>query len=139
MNQSEFNKIVNDQIKLIKKTLIKKQTEYNFDEDRLSFFKRNGEFLARTPEQALWAMASKHFISLTDMINSGKNFSTDIWNEKITDAISYLFLLKGLVADTGRSTDKNIKTTKSSDQKTKKVRSTDQKIKKSVILNEERK
>ena len=70
----------------------------------------------------------------TDMINSGKTFNTDTWNEKITDAINYLFLLKGLVTDTGRSTNKKIKNSKSSNQKIKK-----EKIKKSVILNEERK
>lgn len=111
MNQSEFNKIVNDQVELIKKTLTKKQGEYNLDEDRLSFFKHNAGFLDRTPEQALWAMSSKHFISLTDMINSGKEFNEEVWNEKITDAINYLLLLKGLVKDTGRAT--NTKTTKS--------------------------
>ena len=39
-------------------------------------------------------MSSKHFISLTDMINSGKEFNKDVWDEKITDAINYLLLLK---------------------------------------------
>lgn len=103
MNSEKFNEVVNEQIEIVKATLIKKQGEYNLDSDRLGFFKHNAGFLDRTPEQALWAMSSKHFISLTDMINSGKSFDEALWNEKITDAINYLILLKGLVKDTGKA------------------------------------
>ena len=77
MNSQEFNEIVKQTERLVEKTLIKKQDEYNLDEDRLSFFKHNAQFLGKTPEEALWAMASKHFISLTDMINSKQAFAEE--------------------------------------------------------------
>ena len=44
-------------------------------------------------------MATKHFVSISDMCQDGKPHSIDMWNEKITDAINYLFLLKGLVVE----------------------------------------
>lgn len=106
MNSQEFNEIVKQTEQLVEKTLIKKQDEYNLDEDRLSFFKHNACFLNKTPEEALWAMASKHFISLTDMINSKQTFTEEAFNEKIIDAINYLILLKGLIIDTGKATKK---------------------------------
>ena len=106
MNSQEFNEIVKQTERLVEKTLIKKQDEYNLDEDRLSFFKHNAQFLGKSPEEALWAMASKHFISLTDMINSKQAFAEEIFDEKIVDAINYLILLKGLVLDTGKAIKK---------------------------------
>lgn len=108
MNSQEFNEVVKQTEQLIEQTLIRKQDEYNLDEDRLGFFKHNAEFLDKTPEEALWAMASKHFISLTDMINSKKQFSEEVFNEKIIDAINYLILLKGLVSDTGKAIRKDL-------------------------------
>lgn len=105
MTSKEFNKVVEEEIKNIENTLIKKQTEYNLDDDRLGFFKHNAQFLKKTPEETLWAMASKHFISLTDMINSDKKFAKAIFDEKITDAINYLILLRGLIQDTGKAID----------------------------------
>ena len=106
MNSQEFNEIVKQTERLVEKTLIKKQDEYNLDKDRLSFFKHNAQFLDKTPEEALWAMASKHFISLTDMINSKQAFAEETFDEKIVDAINYLILLKGLVLDTGKAIKK---------------------------------
>lgn len=106
MNSQEFNEIVKQTEQLIEQTLIRKQDEYNLDEDRLGFFKHNAEFLGKTPEEALWAMASKHFISLTDMINSKQAFAEETFNEKIIDAINYLILLRGLILDTGKAVKK---------------------------------
>lgn len=109
MTSDKFNEVVQEEIKNIENTLIRKQAEYNLDDDRLGFFKHNAAFLGRTPEETLWAMASKHFISLTDMVNSDNKFSEALFDEKITDAINYLILLKGLVLDTGKAIKKETK------------------------------
>jgi hypothetical protein len=40
------------------------------------------------------------------MVQSGKEYSKDLWHEKITDAMNYLVLLLGLLEDTGRAKEK---------------------------------
>ena len=47
-------------------------------------------------------MASKHFVSLTDLINdleSGVDHPMTLWEEKIGDAENYLLLLEGLLKE----------------------------------------
>jgi hypothetical protein len=44
-------------------------------------------------------MMAKHTVSIYDMCNSGKEYSIDMWNEKITDSINYLLLLRALIED----------------------------------------
>lgn len=102
MTTPEFNKVVEDQLDRIKNVLIKKQAEYNLDEDRLSVFKHAASLSEETPEQALYGFMLKHIISVTDLINSKGTYSEELWNEKITDICNYLILLQGLLKDTGR-------------------------------------
>ncbi len=102
MTTPEFNKVVEDQLDRIKNVLIKKQAEYNLDEDRLSVFKHAASLSEETPEQALYGFMLKHIISVTDLINSKGTYSEELWNEKITDICNYLILLQGLLRDTGR-------------------------------------
>ena len=40
------------------------------------------------------------------MVMSGKGYSKDLWQEKITDTMNYLCLLLGLIEDTGRAKQK---------------------------------
>lgn len=106
MKTERFNQIVEEQLERIRKVLIKKADEYNLEEDRLGFFKRAAAFAQETPEQALYGFLLKHLQSITDMVQSGKEYSKDLWQEKITDAMNYLVLLLGLLEDTGRATGK---------------------------------
>ena len=106
MKTEEFNKIVEDQLERIRSVLVKKAGEYNLEEDRLGFFKRSAAFAQETPEQALYGFLLKHLQSITDMVMSGKSYSDDLWQEKITDAMNYLCLLLGLIEDTGRAKQK---------------------------------
>jgi hypothetical protein len=102
MNTPEFNKVVESQLDRIRNVLVKKATEYNLDEDRLSVFKHAAALSNETPEQALYGFMLKHIISITDMVNSEKIYTEELWNEKITDICNYLILLQGLLRDTGR-------------------------------------
>ena len=106
MKTENFNKIVEDQLERIRSVLVKKADEYNLEEDRLGFFKRSAAFAQETPEQALYGFLLKHLQSITDMVMSGKEYSEELWREKITDAMNYLVLLLGLLEDTGRATEK---------------------------------
>ncbi len=107
MNTPEFNKVVEDQLTRIRNVLIKKAAEYNLDEDRLSVFKHAAGLSKETPEQALYGFMLKHIISVTDMVNSEKVYTEELWNEKITDICNYLILLQGLLRDTGRLTEES--------------------------------
>ena len=106
MKTERFNEIVEEQVNRIKGVLIKKADEYNLESDRLGFFKRSAAFAQETPEQALYGFLLKHLQSITDMVQSGKKYSKELWQEKITDAMNYLCLLLGLLEDTGRAEGK---------------------------------
>ena len=96
MRVEEFNKLVEDNLELIKSVLVKKTAEYNLDEDRLSVFKRAGALQSETPEEALLGMLTKHIISIYDMVKDKGEYSLDKWREKCIDACNYLLLLLAL-------------------------------------------
>ena len=101
MNQESFSQILEARLKKIKDTLALKSKEYA-REDRLHNFKQAASFLGTTPEKALWGFSAKHIISIQDMINdlsTGKEHSIAMWEEKIGDAINYLFLLEALIKE----------------------------------------
>lgn len=81
--------------------LQKKTKEYTGDDtDRLSAFKAAAALQHCSPERALAGMLVKHIISLYDMcFADGVSFDMDIWDEKITDSLNYLFLLKAIVKE----------------------------------------
>ena len=99
MTSNNFNKVVENQLERIKTVLIKKQAEYNLDDDRLSVFKHAAALSGETPEQALYGFLLKHLISQADMIKSGQKYSKSLWQEKITDILNYNILLIGLLED----------------------------------------
>jgi hypothetical protein len=97
MKIDEFNKVVEEQIKSIKSTLVQKAKEYATD-DRLHNFKVAAVIENCTPRQALMGMMAKHTVSVYDMAASLDEFPMALWNEKITDSINYL-LLRALVEE----------------------------------------
>ena len=45
-------------------------------------------------------MMAKHIVSLYDMcFDDGRSYDMDTWEEKITDSLNYLFLLKAVVKE----------------------------------------
>lgn len=104
MTNEQFNKIVKEQIDYTLSLLQKKKEEYNNELDRLIFFKKAAFLQNITSKQALGGMLSKHIISIYDMINFD-NTDINLWTEKITDTINYLFLLKALIIEEDK--DKN--------------------------------
>ena len=100
MITSKFEKVVNSQFKHCYDVLFEKAQQYNIGtDDRLHAFKVAANFQGITNKQALLGMLTKHFVSLSDMIGTDKNCVLDTWDEKITDSINYLLLLKAIVIE----------------------------------------
>lgn len=99
MNNAKFNDVVEDQFEVCRELLCKKGEEYDSDtNDRFHSFKVAAALQGETPAQALAGMLAKHTVSIYDLINAGSK-DLLIWDEKITDHINYLLLLKGLIMD----------------------------------------
>ena len=101
ITRKEVNAVFDEQVRLCAETLQRKKKEYTGDNaDRLSAFKTAAALQNCTPEQALAGMLAKHIVSLYDMcFADGVSYKLDTWNEKITDSLNYLFLLKAIVKE----------------------------------------
>lgn len=101
ITQKEVNAAFVEQVHLCADIMKKKTKEYTGDNtDRLGAFKTAAMLQHSTPERALAGMLSKHIVSLYDMcFAEGVSFDMDTWEEKITDSLNYLFLLKAIVKE----------------------------------------
>lgn len=102
MTQEKFNVFAKNFVKKTTSVLYAKGKSYALNRnDRLEHFKRAAQYLDTTPQEACLAQATKHFISIRDMVcaNDEAVFSPEQWDEKIGDAINYLVLLRALVID----------------------------------------
>ena len=101
MTQEEFNDVFEIQLKKCSDILTHKKKEYTGDNtDRLSAFKMAAALQNCDPKAALAGMMSKHVVSIYDMCYSNLlHFELEQWDEKITDSINYLILLKALVKE----------------------------------------
>ena len=100
MKAHDFNNIVADQLNKIQETLVTKGKEYATDKDRLHNFTAAAAMQGVTPRDALGGMMIKHTVSVYDMIgDTTGTHSREKWDEKITDHISYLVLLKAIIEE----------------------------------------
>lgn len=98
MKTEQFNQVIEKQLKRCTDILIVKAREYATD-DRLHNFRVAAELENCTPRQALAGMMAKHTVSIYDMCNSGLKYPIELWNEKITDHINYLLLLRAIIEE----------------------------------------
>ncbi len=99
MNNKDFERVVAEQVGRCEALLGTKGKEYADDRDRLQHFKKAGALLNADPKAALFGMLLKHLISVADMCTDGQTYTVDRWNEKITDSINYMFLLRALIEE----------------------------------------
>ena len=101
ITQQEVNAVFDGQVRLCADTLQKKTKEYTGDDtDRLGAFKAAAALQHTTPERALAGMLAKHIVSLYDMCcDNDTDYGISTWEEKITDSLNYLFLLKAIVKE----------------------------------------
>lgn len=103
MTFKDFNKSIEQQLEFSKKLMLKKGNEYakkagEFPQgDRLAHFKKAASLQSVSQKQAIFGMLAKHIISISDMVASEETYSADLWQEKITDSINYLLILKAAV------------------------------------------
>lgn len=99
MTHETFESVMQEQLTLCTDILCKKSKEYSSQEDKLHNFKNAAGLQGVTQIQALSGMMAKHTISIYDMCMSDKAFPVELWEEKITDSINYLLLLKAAVIE----------------------------------------
>ena len=104
MDAATFETCLYRQIERVEDVLSSKASEYADDTDRLHNFKVAASLKGETSRQALAGMMVKHTVSVYDMALSDKSFSLAQWDEKITDHINYLILLRAVVLDEQKAT-----------------------------------
>lgn len=105
MKAEEFNSTIDEQLERSREMLFSKNAHYNPNEDKLRGFKATASLRNTTPQGALAGMMVKHTLSVYDMCESGKEYPIEVWNEKISDHINYLLLLRAVVEEARPKTD----------------------------------
>lgn len=96
MDSIMFEKIYDEAEKKRRKVMVEKATQYAVGGDRLYNFKRASEIERNTPAQALWGKATKHLISIIDMVEGNSPATQEAIDEKIGDMQNYLDLLRAI-------------------------------------------
>lgn len=99
MKKVAFETIFNEQMRACNETLIEKARQYADDTDRLHNFNTAANLRGVTRREAVSGMMAKHTVSIYDMCESDEIFPSEVWEEKITDHINYLILLKAIVTE----------------------------------------
>jgi hypothetical protein len=105
MTIEKFNETVTDQIARCSNMLVTKGNEYAPEAntepatDRLAHFKKAAAIMNTDQKGAVLGMLSKHLVSVSDMCTDKQPYSLDRWNEKITDSINYLLILRAVVEE----------------------------------------
>jgi len=94
-----FEAIVQEQVKKIVDVLVVKAKECARADERLWNFKAAGRVNKTHAEAALWGMYTKHLISVMDLVENApcQKPSKEMIDEKITESINYMILLKALL------------------------------------------
>lgn len=108
MQNDRFNDLIETTLDSAKRTLTRKSEGYSTEEDRLHNFRTGAALNGTTMEQVCWGMATKHIISIRDMVMSGETYDADIWDEKLGDAINYLAILKAITAEASTPSDESL-------------------------------
>ena len=102
MTTKDFDQLFSKFVQLQRDTLTGRSKEYSRNSDRLHNFKRAGLCLNCIPETALLGMASKHLISMLDIVNdveAGKTVPMALIEEKLVDYANYTILLFALLSE----------------------------------------
>ncbi len=107
MTVKEFNEIVLKRVAKTCDTLEAKKHHYANDADRMHNFKVMAALQGNTPQESLLGVAVKHWFSVREMVaefaKTGRVPSQEVLDEKLGDAVCYLFLLEGLFAEVRKS------------------------------------
>lgn len=99
MQKEQFEYILKKQLHKCEDMLSIKGVEYSQDNDRLHNFHIAAEMLNIKPRAALAGMMAKHTVSVYDLCQEPVLATMGVWEEKITDHINYLMLLRVVVQE----------------------------------------
>lgn len=113
MNNEQFNEVFGHQVTHCRETfdkqiqtcqdiLVTKAEEYAPDEERLHNFIAAADLRNSTMMEVCAGFMLKHTVSVYDMIEytqKGRLYPKELWEEKITDHINYLILLRAIVEE----------------------------------------
>jgi len=99
MTPEKFEIILQNRLKSIQEVLGSKSKEYAQEGDRLFNFKLAAQINGVTPAGALWGMATKHLVSVMDLVEDRLEATPYMINEKIGDMVSYLILLEAILLE----------------------------------------
>lgn len=101
ITHKEFDAVFEEQVGRCAALLQRKSGEYaKSGADRLASFRTAAALQGCSPEKALAGMLAKHIVSIYDMCRADStHYDAEVWDEKITDSINYLILLKAIVKE----------------------------------------
>lgn len=100
MDVSQFAEIFEEQFQTSDSMLNSKRKEYaNQNVDVLHNFRQAAHLEQTTMRAALGGFLVKHIVSVFDMIHEDELRDMAVWDEKITDSLNYLILLKAIVVE----------------------------------------
>lgn len=98
MKHEEFAGILSQQLERVSAILGVKTEEYA-TEDQLHNIRQAALLKQESLPEAVIGMMVKHTVSIFTMVKSGKPFPEAKWDEKITDHIVWLILLKASLTE----------------------------------------
>jgi len=99
MNHEHFSAYLDEAVEHMKTLMGSKNGEYAPGGDKLSNFKKASRMTGKSPEECLWMFASKHIISIQDIVNAEGAYTPDALREKCGDLRAYTVLLEALMQE----------------------------------------
>lgn len=100
MTAEKYYNEIDNAINRVKSMLDSKRSEYaEGDIDPLHNFNVGAGLTGEDRKKVLAGYMLKHTVSVYDMIYSGKEFPISKWDEKITDHIAYLLILRVILSE----------------------------------------
>lgn len=99
MTFQEFENILACRLNAIQTSLGEKARGYAFNDDRLYNFKVGARINNESPVDTLWGYATKHLVSVVDLVEGRLPATKENIDEKVGDLINYLILLEALLKE----------------------------------------
>jgi hypothetical protein len=99
MTNSEFEAILDAQLFRVATILAVKTDEYATKKDQLANIRASADLQDTTMRNAVAGMMSKHTCSIYAMARDRNTYTRELWDEKITDHIIWLILLRAVIEE----------------------------------------
>lgn len=100
MEQKIFNELFEARVEKLREISRTKGVKYSMASgDRLFDFKHEAKETGLTVSQIWYSKFNKHWTAIRHFLNTSENLGDELVENHITDALMFLFLLEGLIAD----------------------------------------